>query len=210
MDKYISFTPFNSPSYFPDIVTMLRGMDCEDFISNFSEEKMSLEEFLTIDEKRLEEIGITMPFQRKMILFGLHKFFKGKWTNKSIYIPENIRTNITPIDHIYIFTNLLRQTIILKSQLVYLKKLKALYGINFSAEQLSVEQFISYSNRIIELLLSVEVMKVTKRPLLIEKQDYPIESNVIKKSAKEQNSFKKIFLPLTVAATIMAKLFLSK
>ena len=53
---------------------MLEGMDCKRFINNFSEAKVSLEEFLTISDERLKEIGILFPYQRKMILKGLNEY----------------------------------------------------------------------------------------------------------------------------------------
>lgn len=53
---------------------MLEGMDCKRFVLNFSEAKVSLEEFLTISDERLKEIGILFPYQRKMILKGLNEY----------------------------------------------------------------------------------------------------------------------------------------
>lgn len=53
---------------------MLEGMNCKRFIDKFTEAKVSLEEFLTISDIRLEEIGILFPYQRKMIQQGLYEY----------------------------------------------------------------------------------------------------------------------------------------
>ncbi|XP_070505776.1 ankyrin repeat, SAM and basic leucine zipper domain-containing protein 1 [Chironomus tepperi] len=221
--SYYSYSSFDSlvpntlgensiPSYFPDIVTMLRGMDCERFITQFSQANISLEQFLTIDEKKLEEIGIPLPYQRRMILLGLHNFFKAKWTKNSIYIPENIRSHLTPVDFVYLFANILRQTIVLKSQLIYLRRLKADYGLNYPFEDISIEHFKKFQNQIDELNRKMKTMKVTKRPLLIKKQTQSIVPNVLKGSdSYGMKGFAvKAVLPLAIISIIAIKYFRSK
>lgn len=202
----------HSPSYFPDIVTMLRGMDCERFITQFSEANISLEQFLTINEKELEEIGIPLPYQRRMILLGLHNLFKAKWTKSSICIPENIRSHLSPVDLVYLFANILRQTIVLKSQLIYLRRLKTDYGLNYSFEHQSIEHFRSFQNQINELNRKMKTMKLTKRPLLIEKQTKSIVCNVLKgfdMYGMTQIAV-KVALPLAIISAITIKYLLTK
>lgn len=60
------------PAYFPDIFSMLYGMRCENYSSLFYQAKISLEEFLSITDEKLEEMGVKFPFQRKRILLGLY------------------------------------------------------------------------------------------------------------------------------------------
>ncbi|CAG9807561.1 unnamed protein product [Chironomus riparius] len=200
------------PSYFPDIVAMLRGMDFERFITHFSQANITLEQFLTIDEKKLEEIGIPLPYQRKIILLGLHKLFKGKWTKNSIYIPDNIRSQLSPVDLVYLFANILRQTIALKSQLIYIRRLRTDYGLNYPLENLSIEHLRNFQNQIKELNRKMKTMEVTKRPLLIEKQTQSIVSNVLK--GYDTNEMLqialKVGLPLTIISFIAIKYFHTK
>lgn len=60
------------PAYFPDIYSMLYGMRCENYASLFYQAKISLEEFLSITDDKLEKMGVKFPFQRKRILLGLY------------------------------------------------------------------------------------------------------------------------------------------
>lgn len=60
------------PAYFPDIFSMLYGMRCENYAPLFFQEQISLEEFLSITDDKLEKMGVTFPFQRKRILLGLY------------------------------------------------------------------------------------------------------------------------------------------
>lgn len=186
---------------------MLREMDCESFITHFSQANLSLENFLTIDDEKLEEIGIPLPYQRKIILSSLHKFFKAKWTKDSIYIPDNIRSHLSPIDLFYLFANILRQTIVLKSQLIYLRRLKMDYGLNYPFEDLPIDNLRIFRNQINELKSIMKTMKVTKRPLLIEKQTQSIASNMLKGSDKHGMTHFAVVLPLALISFIVIKYF---
>lgn len=202
----------HSPSYFPDIVSFLRAIDYDRFIELFAIGNISLEKFLTTDDEELKKIGIPLPCQRQYILLALHKFFTAKWTNNSIYIPKTIKSHLSPIDLIYIFSNVLRQTIILKSQLTYLKRLSEDYGIHYPKEKLSTEHFEKFHDNISQLIRKMKTMKVTRRPLLIERQAHPIECNVIKRS-KTFNFLPtalKLILPTVVISFLTFKVFIGK
>lgn len=186
---------------------MLRGMDCEEFLTQFSQANLSLEQFLTIDDSKLEEIGIPLPYQRKIIFIGLHNFFTAKWTKNSIYIPDNIKSHLSPVDLVYLFANILRQTIVLKSQLIYLKRLKMDYGLNYSFEDLSIDNLRNFQSQINELKRIMKTMKVTKRPLLIEKQTQSIVSNVLKGSNMNGMTQIAIVLPMALISFIAIKYF---
>jgi hypothetical protein len=191
---------------------MLRGMDCERFITHFSQANISLEQFLTIDEKKLEEIGIPLPYQRRMILLGLHNFFKAKWTRNSIYIPDHIRSHLSPVDLVYLFANILRQTIVLKSQLMYLRRLKTDYGLNYPFEHQSIEHFRNFQDQINELNRKMKTIKVTKRPLLIEKQTQPTIRTVLNGYGIYDMTqvVVKVVIPMAIISSITIKYFLTK
>jgi len=63
---------------------MLRGMRSENCTKQFYNAKLSLAEFLTIDDSRLQSIGIDFEYQRKRILQGLLKFHRHAYSPKSI------------------------------------------------------------------------------------------------------------------------------
>lgn len=65
---------------------MLKGMRAENCIKQFHNAKVSLAEFLTIDDNRLQSIGIDFEYQRKRILQGLLKFHRHPYSPKSIEI----------------------------------------------------------------------------------------------------------------------------
>lgn len=73
-----------SPDYFQEINPLLYGMRMDKFLGLFAKANISLQEFLTINDTRLEEIGITFPFQRKRIHLGLMKFHGYPWHKSSI------------------------------------------------------------------------------------------------------------------------------
>ena len=73
-----------SPAYFPDVVTMLNGMNGGLLINFFGQAEVTLEEFLLMDDLKLQEIGIIFPFQRKKVLQGLMQFHSQKWKKSSL------------------------------------------------------------------------------------------------------------------------------
>lgn len=78
--------PFCRPAYSQDIPRMLRGMRAENCAMQFYKANISLAEFLTIDDSRLQEIGVEYEFQRKRILHGLLKFHQYQFLPKSVEI----------------------------------------------------------------------------------------------------------------------------
>jgi hypothetical protein len=166
---------------------MLKGMDFERFIPLFAKANVSLEEFLTIDDERLEEIGVPLPYQRKLILRELQKFFSKKWNNKSLWLPPSIHSQISPVDLIHILANVLRQVVVIKSHLVYLKKESQ--KEQFSSTQFTFEHFNEFEMRVNELCGLLSGLQATERPLLISKQTLPLQCNVAK--AKGPSRLKK-------------------
>jgi hypothetical protein len=182
---------------------MLRGMKCEKFIPLFAQHKISLEEFLNIDDDVLEQIGIELPLHRNIIKQGLQDLFCSKWIIKSLYIPPNMKTadNITPVDLIYILSNVLRQTIVMKCQLLCLLQLKKqkCRGSSDFYENLA-ENFTSFQSHIQHMREEAEKkIGILKRPLLIGKQPQAIKSNLMKKkSVNESLAFTISFMSVAV------------
>ncbi|CAO1427543.1 unnamed protein product [Diamesa serratosioi] len=121
-----------TPAYFPDVVRMLEGMDCKRFVSNFSEAKISLEEFLTISDERLKEIGILFPYQRKMILKGLNEFHRKDWSKMSNPIFDDNLENCNSAHYYHVLATLFRQLIVLKSTCIYLKQSRYISRSDFN------------------------------------------------------------------------------
>lgn len=94
------------------------GMRSTSVEYKFYEARVSLPQLLTMNDRWLKEIGIEFPFQRKRILLGLLKFHAQSWTKTSLHIP-NRKHSIR--DCFYVYTNCLRQLVILKSALNFVR-----------------------------------------------------------------------------------------
>lgn len=102
---------------------MLLGMDCQHFIKNFARAHISLEEFLTISDERLKQIGILYPFQRNVIKKGLKNFYNQPWKSSSIPIIRDFsEIEVTGYDFLILFSNILKQTMILKCQILQMSR----------------------------------------------------------------------------------------
>lgn len=162
-----------SPAYFPDVAMMLVGMNCAKFINNFALAKVSLEEFLSISDKRLEEIGIKFPFQRNIIKLGLMNFHKHEWSNLSHYVPLKFDEDLSSIDLTLMLANLLRQATVIKAGLVYLKNLSKETDIRLDGDYISMDNFNELKRNVKELkkLLKQKAAQEPKSsPLLITKK----------------------------------------
>lgn len=144
-------------------------MDCERLAPNFSLAEISLQEFLTISDMKLNQIGIEMPYQRNAIRLGLFNMFNAKWSRKSLYIPSDLRNQVTSLDLVYTLSNLLRHIVVMKCQLEFYR------GFNFTlntenAERILTLEYLHNFQRHIENVKGIiEKMKPTERPLLIER-----------------------------------------
>lgn len=145
---------------------MLRGMECEQFIVQFSKAKVSLEEFLTISDARMKEIGIEYPYQRNIIKRGIHKFHKAKWSRHSLFIPE-YEKEITSMDLVMVLSNILRQLVVMKAHLIYIKQL----GYDKPYANADPKILINLKRNIKELEKRVkkQIPKKMPNPLLIQK-----------------------------------------
>lgn len=179
----ISFSFFR-PAYFPDVVKMLRGMSCEKFIINFAQAEISLEEFLTISDERLKEIGIEFPFERKIILLGLHNFHHAEWTRQSIYVPKDLKEeDLSPLDLVMILANVLRQLMIVQTQFIYMKKLGANFDLNETYGYIKLDRLIEFKTKVkaLEGMIKKTIARsVPTKPLLITNERSKKKKNLIK------------------------------
>lgn len=95
---------------------MLHGMRANQVEYKFYESCIGLPEFLTITDKRLREIGIEFPYQRKRILHGLLKFHEKSWSKDSLHIPK-VYGNIQ--QYFEVFSNCLKQLIIVQATIKF-------------------------------------------------------------------------------------------
>lgn len=149
---------------------MLHGMDCEKLAPKFAQANISLEEFLTMSDARMKEIGIEMPFHRAAIRLGLFKFFNAKWTKKSLYVPVNLKSHISSLDLVYVLSNLLRDLIVMKSQLIYYQQLNLKIDRDNAERFLKLDFIHKFQAHLQELETLMKKVKPAERPLLIKKE----------------------------------------
>lgn len=63
-----------------DVRALLNGMECDKFLPKFAQTGIGLAELLNINDDRLNEIGISMPFQKNRIYLGLWRFHQYQWS----------------------------------------------------------------------------------------------------------------------------------
>ena len=74
----------NMPEYCPDIGLLLYGSTSEGYLQKFSENNFTLEQFLTLTDEKMQEIGIEFPFVRKRIMLGLLRFHEKRWNTTCV------------------------------------------------------------------------------------------------------------------------------
>lgn len=164
----------SSPAYFPDVATLLKAMNCEEFIPKFALARVSLEEFLSISDERMEEIGIEFPYQRRRIKFGLFKFQKTRWSNESLFFPPNFETEETSsYELIMMLANVLRQLIVIKAHINLMKQLGEEFDLTRAYRYFNLNAFNEFQGNIKTLKAQLEEMiqsNPPSRPLLITKK----------------------------------------
>lgn len=119
----------------------------------FYNEKINLVEFLTTTDKRLEEIGIKFPYQRKRILLGLMKFHVAKYSRNSLPKPLNNSNNIDLISLFDIVAACAKHLVILKSSMDFIQR-NDIFGI----EVAKPEHFVCFNSTIKKIEHEVDVM----------------------------------------------------
>lgn len=173
-------------------------MNCEKFVPKFAEAGISLEEFLTISDDQLKEIRIEMPFEQDIVQLGIYKFHKEKWNRNSLFIP-NLKEDLSSLDLVMILANILRQLVIIKSHLVYMKQMGEEFELDEAYKYLSVEPLNEFKAnvKVLRNMIKKESAGLpSTRPLLITKKK--------KKQATIQSKFVKLTVFAAVPLMIIA------
>ncbi|XP_026470324.1 uncharacterized protein LOC113374566 [Ctenocephalides felis] len=75
------------PPYYEDLAAILADMKLEHHVPNMIRKKISLTQFLLLNEQKLKELTFLMPFERRIIMQNLKTFHKTPWLKKSIMRP---------------------------------------------------------------------------------------------------------------------------
>lgn len=69
-----------------DICSILCGVRSESVIKYLMGTNISLAEFLHVSSEELKCLGVNLPFQRRRILGGIHKFHKYPFHPNSLHV----------------------------------------------------------------------------------------------------------------------------
>lgn len=148
-------------------------MNCEEFINYFALANVSLEEFLTITDERLKEIGIIFPFERNMIKVGLFMFHNEAWSRSSLFLPKTFEEGISDVDLVLMLANVLRQLVVVKSHIYHIKQLGSPQHMKPAFDYFSLEYLIELKTltKRLEKMIKKEIRQNPQsRPLLIKKK----------------------------------------
>ncbi|CAG9091862.1 unnamed protein product [Plutella xylostella] len=67
------------PDYKSEIPRLLYGMNCDRLVPIFAENDCSLRDFLLTDEAAMLALGVTLPYERQRLKYGLYKFHTRRW-----------------------------------------------------------------------------------------------------------------------------------
>lgn len=148
-------------------------MDCEQFSDKFAQAEVTLEDFLTMTDEKLKEIGIEFPFERNMIRLGLYNFHKQAWTRRSLYVPSDFKTDLSAMDLVMMLANVLRQVVIIKSQFLYMKQLSAIYNLREARDYITMNHLNEFKKNVKQFKKEFKTLiaaSPSSRPLLIAKK----------------------------------------
>lgn len=163
---------------------MLRGMNCDKLIGNFAEARVSLEEFLTISDERLKEIGIEFEFQRNEIQLGLLNFHKQPWKLESLYVPIKLNEEMSAFDLTMMLANVLRQIVIIKAQFTFIKNLGETVDLTSAYDYISMKflhKFVKSVETLKKLIKEKTLKELKVRPMLVKKKTKKISLSLTAK-----------------------------
>ncbi|KAH8355063.1 hypothetical protein KR093_004597, partial [Drosophila rubida] len=78
------FLKSDCPEYFQELNNILHALNLENMVEHFAKSRISLSEFLNMNDKKLCEVGIKFPIYRNKIMKGILDFHLHHWSKKSI------------------------------------------------------------------------------------------------------------------------------
>ncbi|XP_026479292.1 ankyrin repeat, SAM and basic leucine zipper domain-containing protein 1-like [Ctenocephalides felis] len=75
------------PPYYADLDAILTGMELEHHVPDIIHKRISLSEFLLLNEQKLKELKFLLPYERRIIMQNLKLFHIKPWLKNSIMRP---------------------------------------------------------------------------------------------------------------------------
>lgn len=184
-NKLSQFKRSSIPKLQMDIFGILEALKSECTIKQVYENNLSLLEFLSVNDEKLQQIGVKLPFQRNRILNGLYRFHKQPFNPKSLHIvqKDEIYSNM---DVAVQLISALKQIIVMEASLKFIRN-----NIKEPIEEFKdIEMNLKNIQRKIELVKIVSKQlnhKITKVRIFLYKNNGNMLRNFIFSGIKSPN-----------------------
>ncbi|TMW52773.1 hypothetical protein DOY81_002156 [Sarcophaga bullata] len=179
------FLKSECPEYFQEISTILLSINMDNFLEYFARGRITLAQFLVMDDESLKELGIMFPIYRMKIMKGLLDFHLHHWSKKSIArVSKNSQENFYEI--LMITANHLQHLIIINSTMKFVKQhLKSdLLGSVGEEDIAHIQRNLQqYKHTLIELKNTTKYLasfSPSKNPLYIDYDEFLAERKRLK------------------------------
>ncbi|XP_004534638.1 uncharacterized protein LOC101448315 isoform X2 [Ceratitis capitata] len=195
------FLKSDCPEYFQEINVILSSLNMGKFLEYFAKERISLLEFLSMNDDELKDVGIKYPIFRMKIMKGLLDFHLHHWSKKSIArVSRSSKENFYEI--LMVTANHLQHLVILTATLRFIKhNIKSgMFGV-VPQEQLQAMQrnLDAYRATIRELHKTTKYLSTfspPKNPLYIDYDEYLADRKRLK--LKSYFKYTTIFVGISV------------
>ncbi|XP_067627206.1 ankyrin repeat, SAM and basic leucine zipper domain-containing protein 1 [Eurosta solidaginis] len=179
------FLKSDCPEYFQEINAILLSLNMGKFLEYFAKEKISLLQFLAMNDEKMVDIGIKYPIFRMKMMKGLLDFHLHHWSKKSIArVSRSSKENFYEI--LMVTANHLQHLVIITATLRFVKeKIKCDELGVVSQDQLGTlqNQLNAYRTTIKELNKTTKYLasfSPAKNPLYIDYDEHLAERKRLK------------------------------
>lgn len=143
------------PRFLRDILCMLYGMKCENYLHKFENSDIDLFRFLTMNENDLIKFGVEIPYMKRRILMGLHRFHIASFQQSSIPIVGPFELFST-IDVAKSILSAIRHLTVMEASLQYIIKI---YSFDHRSDPLLQSKINDLKWKVKELKVICNILK---------------------------------------------------
>ncbi|XP_017072759.1 uncharacterized protein LOC108109002 [Drosophila eugracilis] len=200
------FLKSDCPEYFQELNGILQSISVGNMVQYFAIARVSLAEFLIMDEQKLQEVGIEYPIYRQKILKGILDFHLHHWCNSSI-----ARVKDDDMDNFYevlmIAANHLQHLVVIQAALRFVlrnqieNKMGQPSETNLAILKTNFQGYGDVLNQITRTVKYLGLFSPTQNPLFIDFNEILAE----RKRKKVRNYFKYTTIILGISVFICLK-----
>ncbi|EDW00784.1 ankyrin repeat, SAM and basic leucine zipper domain-containing protein 1 [Drosophila grimshawi] len=200
------FLKTDCPEYFQELSSILNSINMANMLEHFAKSRISLAEFLNMDDQKLANIGIQFPIHRNKIMKGILDFHLNHWSTKSIArIKKNEMENFYEI--LMITANHLQHLVIIQASLQFVmqNQLKGKLGrpteLQLANLQSNLKAYRGVINDLSQTVKYLGSFSPPKNPLYIDYNEIIAE----RKRRKVRSVFKYTTIVLGISVFICLK-----